>query len=378
MTSNVVEFGNTFSGQALKKARLFNGQTISELSDSIGVTHQAISNYEKEKNTPSYDVLIKISESLKFPVQYFYKTRELGNESVGFYRKGSNVTKKNRVKVAELASFSREIFEEIEKVVFVPSYSDPIELKRRKKYSPLDFQYIEDVADLIREKFKFGSGPIINLTGFLESLGIYVVFAYMDDTKIDAYTTVVEGRPIILLNAEKKSSSRVRFNLAHELAHILFHRDYEKIYQNGENFSTIEDEANHFAGCFLLPEAGLVEDLTATSLQHLIVLKSHWNVSIAAIITRANQCGFFSDKHTLHLRQQMSRGNMRIVEPLDNELEIEKPTLVKQAIEIYEKKHNGNAVAVLANNLRLFPSFVEDIILCEPKAVQIKSNLRIV
>lgn len=25
----------------------------------------------------------------------------------------------------------------------------------------------------------------------------------MDDTKIDAYTTVVEGRPIILLNAEK-------------------------------------------------------------------------------------------------------------------------------------------------------------------------------
>lgn len=84
-------------------------------------------------------MLIKISESLKFPVQYFYKTRELGNESVGFYRKGSNVTKKNRVKVAELASFSREIFEEIEKVVFVPSYSDPIELKRRKNTLHLIF-----------------------------------------------------------------------------------------------------------------------------------------------------------------------------------------------------------------------------------------------
>ncbi|MFS7388729.1 helix-turn-helix domain-containing protein [Carnobacterium maltaromaticum] len=357
---------NKFSGETLKKSRLFRGYTLEEVAESVSVSQQMLSKYEKNISVPTVEVISEISKKLNFPISYFYVQSEIANVEAGFYRKGSSVSKRSKQKVAELATYAADILEEIKKVITLPSYKDPIEIKRTTEYSPISFNYIEDVAQSIRNKFSFGIGPIINLTGFLESLGIFIVFTNLESDKIDAYTIDINGAPIILINSIRTSSSRIRFNLAHEFAHILFHRDYEKKYNNGGKFMTIENEANFFASCFLLPEEGLASDLVYSNMQHLITLKSHWRVSIAAIITRANYCELFSDSHTLHLRQVLSRNGWRKKEPLDDELAIEYPVIINQALKIYADKLNVNALERIATNLRVFPDFISEVLYNKP------------
>lgn len=367
-----------FSGQAVKKARLFRGLTMEELAKACDVTHQMISKYEKDKSVPTIEVLKKMSATLNFPIQYFYSNQEISSENSGFYRKASKVSKKDKVIVAELATFANSILSVVKEHVALPKYKDPIEIKRNDMFADIPFEHLEEVALEIRRKFSFGTGPLINLTGFMESLGIIILFSDIGNLKIDAYTTFIDDTPIIILNSNKKSASRIRFNLAHEFGHILFHRDYKKKYENGGKYMRIEEEANFFAGSFLVPEQGLIDDLTAINLQHLIVLKEHWQVSIAMLITRANQCHFFSDTHSLHLWQQMSRNGWRINEPLDDSIEVETPVLLKQAIEIFERKTNNQGVELISARLKIFPDLVKEIVYSSKQDTTHRRNLKLV
>lgn len=353
---------NRFSFIALKKARLLKGYSMEELSKEVNVSQQMISKYEKGTSIPTFEVLTALSKTLGFPTSYFYSEQELCNPGEGFFRKSSNVPKKSKQKVAEKVSFFSSILDSIMEVVRLPRYEDPIEINRSKEFKENSLEYIEKISLLIRKKFDLGKGPLLNLTGFLESLGIFIIFTNLESEKIDAYTVILDNKPIMLINSQRTSSSRIRFNLAHEFAHILLHIEYMKKYEKGPKYFRIEEEANYFAGCFLVPEKGLIEDMTSISLQHFIILKSHWHVSIAALIYRANQCGFISNTHTLHLRQQISRNKWRTKEPLDDEIAIEEPKLMEQALDLYSDLKQKDAISVLANNLRLFPDFIIELL----------------
>lgn len=354
---------NRFSGSALKKARLLRGLSMEELSEKISVSQQMISKYENGKSIPTADILTELSNILNFPPIYFYSEQKISDINDGFYRKSSNVPKKNKYRVVEKVSFFSSILNEIMKVVKLPTYKDPVVINRTDDFKEISYKYIEKISNLIRKKYGFGNGPLLNLTGFLESMGIFIIFTDLESEKIDAYTVFLDKKkPIIIINSQRISSSRIRFNLAHEFAHILFHREYKKKYENGTKYTRIEQEANYFAGCFLVPENGLIEDMSSITLQHFIILKSHWHVSIAALIYRANQCGFISDNHTLHLRQQISRNKWRNLEPLDDKIEIEYPVLINQALNLYSNFVQNDALEVLGNKLKLFPSFINELL----------------
>lgn len=377
--SKILNFdsGIDFSGQAVKKARLFRGLTMDELARKCEVSHQMISKYENNRSVPTIEVIKKMSSTLNFPIGYFYSNQEISPDNNGFYRKASKVSKRDKTRVAELATYANNILNVIKEFVILPKYNDPIEIRRTEVFEDISFEYIEEITLEIRNKFNFGRGPLINLTGFMESLGIIILFSDISNLKIDAYTTFIDETPIIILNSNKKSASRIRFNLAHELGHILLHRDYRKKYENGGKYMRIEEEANFFAGTFLVPEQGLIDDLTAINLQHLIVLKEHWQVSIAMLITRANQCNFFSDTHALHLWQQLSRNGWRKSEPLDDFIEIEKPVLIKQALDIFDRKNNKQGIQVISSKLKLFPEVVEEILYFTESGTSQRSNLKL-
>lgn len=363
--NNIVSFteGLAFSGEALKKARLLRGKSMDELSKQLNISQQMISKYEKGDSVPTLDVLNRLGTLLGFPVAYFYTKQKISDVSEGFYRKGSSVSKKAKHTVVEKVSFFSSILDEIAQIVKLPQYRDPIPIKRTSDFQEISHEYLEKVASGLRKKFSFGDGPLLNITGFLESLGIFIIFTNLESEKIDAYTIFEElKRPIIIINNQRISSCRIRFNLAHEFAHILFHREYIKKYENGIKYSRIEAEANYFSGCFLVPEKGLLEDMSSVSLQHFVVLKEHWHVSVAALIYRANQCGFISETHTLHLRQQLSRNKWRVNEPLDDLIKIEYPQMIEQALEIYSNNMEINAIEALSSKLKLFPEFIVELI----------------
>ena len=60
-----------FNGQRLRQARLYNGLSINDLAEILGVTKQAISQYETQNVTPEFEKMRILTEKLKFPSSYY-------------------------------------------------------------------------------------------------------------------------------------------------------------------------------------------------------------------------------------------------------------------------------------------------------------------
>ena len=103
----------------------------------------------------------------------------------------------------------------------------------------------------MREFWGLGNAPINNLLRTVERNGILVSFfdSSSDTNKIDAFTNYLNGIWIIGLSKNTNSVSRLNFSIAHELGHILLHKDImeNNIEVDRNKFNDIEDEANDFA-----------------------------------------------------------------------------------------------------------------------------------
>ncbi|TKH16584.1 ImmA/IrrE family metallo-endopeptidase [Bacillus wiedmannii] len=371
-----------FNGKKLKLAREIRSMTTTELAGKIDVSHQMISKYEKGENTPQEEKIKLISQALQFPRTFFFTSYFLENNdrtSPDFFRKGAAVAKKYQIQVEANTTISVGIKKYLESKLKLPKFTMPNFALVQKEFRQLDFDDIEDTANALRDLFNLKRGPIGNITLLCERMGIGVFFADLDSTKIDAHTVFVDNTPYIILNKERKSSVRMRFNIAHELGHILLHSQYQtKDVANSSNHKRIEDEANHFAGCLLLPGDGLALDMAASNLTYLISLKKHWKASIQAIIYRSEQLGLFSSNHTLHLRQQISRNSWRKFEPLDDEIPIEEPQVLKQAIQVL-LKNNIITVEELEMELGLTIEMIQEYCLghnCyEAKEMKVQNNV---
>ena len=62
-----------FNGQRLRQARLYKGLSISDLAEILGVSKQAISQYETSNITPDFDKMRVITNELNFPSSYFFQ-----------------------------------------------------------------------------------------------------------------------------------------------------------------------------------------------------------------------------------------------------------------------------------------------------------------
>lgn len=205
----------------------------------------------------------------------------------------------------------------------------------------MSYETIDRIADNVRSQFNLGDGPIANMTLIVERMGIRVKFSDLESEKIDAVTGNIMSRPYILLNSRRLSSVRLRFNLAHELGHILLHAHYpSNIINSSSNLKTIESEANHFAGALLMPDYGISLDMIRTNMSYIIELKKHWKVAIQALVYRGNEMGLISDSQALFLRQTIYRNKWRINEPLDDEIPIERPSYIQSAIKFSNDNSN--------------------------------------
>jgi len=123
-------------------------------------------------------------------------------------------------------------------------------LGEQEKFSnPLSSVVINSLADVektalkLRNKWKLGLAPITNLLEMLEENGIKI-FEVQNVHNFDGLSASVGDLHIIVINMDLPTD-RIRFAIAHELAHILceFPEDSKK-----------EKYCHAFAGAFLLPK----------------------------------------------------------------------------------------------------------------------------
>lgn len=323
-----------FSGERLRKARLYRNMTISDLAVRISVSKQAISQYEKELITPKPEVLFQLVSVLKFPMAFFKEddATDIKVENTFFRAQAS-------AKILNL--YTQEVKTEI--IVrlynFLNGYLNFPELNL-PNINQGGGKDIEDVTGLVRSHWKLNELPIGNMVSLLEKEGIIVSSLSTDSQKIDAFlqTHITNGKQqfCIVLGNDKQSMVRRNFDAAHELGHIILHSELLNVKDlSKEEFKKMEGEANQFAASFLLPRNAFFADLiNPTKLDSYLILKKKWKVSIAAMVMRAKQLGRINTAHYQNLMKQISYRKWRKGEPYDDTWEVQRPQLFKKAIKI--------------------------------------------
>lgn len=299
-------------GDNIKKLRIRNGFSLRSLADILCISHTAISKIEKGDLMPSSEILIKISKAFNVKVSELFKEpqKELEIKEIN-YRKSSKFTLKNKGIVEEITKEKLQKYLEVEDII---PYKKNNNISIEQLYFTINsLDEIEENIVIVRDKLKLGLDPISNMINLLEALGIIVIF--IDTIKgFDGKEGLVNNKPFIIV-ANDKPGDRQRYNLAHELGHLIV------------KFDNLDPEqvANYFAGAFLIPRESLLNDLgekrKKLSLFELENLKRKYKVSMQSIIFRAHQLGIINEYEKTRLFKQFSMLGYRKNEPVNIEKE---------------------------------------------------------
>ncbi|MEU7990560.1 ImmA/IrrE family metallo-endopeptidase, partial [Streptosporangium canum] len=220
-----------------------------------------------------------------------------------------------------------DIVETFERHVEMPSRDVPTCPVSTVEESP--FHPIEAAQEL-RTSWGIDKGPIAHLLRTAENHGIVVTFSPIQAASVDAYSFETPSRPIILLNPLKNDYYRQRFDLAHEIGHIVMHVDVEP----GGRIP--EQQANQFASELLMPADEIIEQLPSRiNWPHLLSLKEYWGVSLQALLFRARELETLSDVTYRNALIRMSKEGWRRQEP-GRHRTLEQPSLLPQSLSLLE------------------------------------------
>ena len=327
-----------FIGERLKEAREARGLTAVALADLIGVSKQAVSQYENDIQSPRPEVVDKITTILQLPLSYFKLSHEINIGTI-FFRSMSTATKSARNRAERRYYWLRIIDLYLRKFVQFPKINFPkFDMPSDPKH--ISNKQIEEIAIEARRFWNIPDGePIKNTVSMLEQNGSVIARHELSADKLDAFSDIIqanrESTNYIILGADKNISVRSRFDAAHEYAHRILHHNIDKSYLNRKvEYKLIEEQAHRFAGAFLLPANAFAVDFYSANLDALLSLKPKWCVSIAMMIKRAEDLEFISSEQARWLWISLSKRGWKLKEPLDDEIEIEQPQLLRRAFEL--------------------------------------------
>lgn len=325
-----------FNGQRLKEALQFREKKMTELADETGISKQSLSLYANGGNVPPFDNVIKIARVLEFPTDFFM-SEDLCTVSTGntYFRSQASATKKSRNAQKIKLEYVSKMYEVILNYMNVPELNlpDTTGINIPDDIADVDSEQaikeIEKLSKLVREYWNLGNGPIDNLQYVLQSNGIIVTGFRDVDIGIDAFSQqiTIDGKMvyIIALSIGTKPIERLRFDMAHELGHILMHtwgEDNEEI--SKDEFNVREKQANMFASALLLPKETFSKSISAypTNIDYYLALKKKWKVSMQAMMYRTRQLDIISANQFQYMMRIMSKNRYRTHEPGDKPGEI--------------------------------------------------------
>ncbi|CAG19734.1 helix-turn-helix domain-containing protein [Photobacterium profundum] len=320
-----------FQSNRLTQARESLGLTKVALATLVNVSGATVTNWENGKQNPQGDKLQALSIALGQPVHWFLRELAAENSSPYFFRSLTAATKSGREATKIKLDWIAELSTILNQWLDWPTLRIP---EVNKNFKAISDEDIELSAIEFRNNFNLGNSPIKDLSLSVENSGVIFSRCEIGFDKLDGLSSwnKITGRPYILLATDKDNAIRSRFDLAHELGHIILHKNVKVDDINQTAHKEIERQANLFASCLLLPADSFARDLENPTLETFLALKPRWKVSIAAMIYRAHQLDIISDLQKSNLYKNLSSKGWRIKEPYDDQVKPENPRLLPRAI----------------------------------------------
>lgn len=249
-------------------ARQRAGLTKAALAKALSVTPRTISAYERQ-GAPA-NCSIDLAAALGCSEQFFQlgAVEALESERVFFRaRRRASATQCHAATAA--GKIGIELYEWIDERYQLPQSDLP----------DLDNQNPVDVAESLRAMWGLGWDPLPNLVQLAESHGVRVMALPKGAEEVDAFSVWSDGRPYVFLSLAK-TPERSRFDLAHELGHLVMHSRNSV----ADADSNVEREADRFASAFLMPPQALRTGIRREpAVPEIIGAKSHFKVSAMAL-----------------------------------------------------------------------------------------------
>lgn len=305
----------------LRVAREASGMTRTQSAERLGVALATVSRWESGARFPSTDDLERLAQLYGVRPSFFTApAREASLTASDLHyrrRKGITVSAMKqleaRTNLMRIGALNLLDQVDLDPPLHIPDQPD-------RAHAP------EAAARDVRRGWGLPIGPVDDLTGLLEQAGVIVVLADFPADGLDGVSMWAGIHPIMYLRADAPMDRR-RFTMAHELGHLVLHRD-------GYEDDQAEQQANAFAAEFLMPADQIRPELRRLDLDRAYALKLHWQVAISALIVRASTIGAITKEQATRLHKQRSYRRWTKDEPGSTHLPAETPTTLQRVREV--------------------------------------------
>ena len=321
-----------FSGERLTLARNAAKMTITDLARATSMSTNTVTSWEAGTSRPTRrGALRKLCAALNVLPEFFLPVGLTSSKNEPFFRSMRNITTLDQDHARAYGRYVGDVFDYLNKVLEfrqadIPTY--PVGWDESTSHSP------ELAAQFVRRQLSLPPGPAPHMIHLVERLGIIVAFALLEENedeiseKIDAYSMPLEDRAVMVLNPGG-DYYRQRFDVAHELGHIVMHADAPS---RGRVF---ENQAHRFASEFLMPASDIVDQLPSVTTKGgwtlLAILKERWLVSQQALLRRSHDLGKMTDVTYKNAMSTITTRRWRMAEP-GRQTEVEHTSLLHLAI----------------------------------------------
>lgn len=329
MSRGIAEFQPERLVQVLAARRLSQTQ----LATMVGVSPATISKWRSAQQAPEADALERLASVVNVAPEWF--TRRLPEKmSKPLFRSNASAHSAARAMLEARLEWANEVVIKLEEYVDLPSLCLPV--RHFKNIDEISDADIEDAALECRNLWGLGKNEIPDLALAAESNGVILIREETGIAQIEglsAWSKELE-HPFILLSSDKGNAFRSRFDLAHEIGHLILHKHVGNELDS-ERYKLKESQAHSFAGALLLPAEALADEIRLpVTLDSLLLLKQRYGISVAAIIMRLHALHLISDEEKLNLFKRRSARWGAKSEPGDDYRQPEQPRLLKRTIDL--------------------------------------------
>jgi Zn-dependent peptidase ImmA (M78 family)/transcriptional regulator with XRE-family HTH domain len=340
-TDRAADVAAFFDGARLTLARHLAGLRKSDLAALIDMSPTAVAAWESGAKRPTAGTVAKLALCLRVDPGFFAMRPDdvAALSTTPHFRSLRSTSQLVRDQAFAYGQLAVDIATSLEKHVEYPEPdvpSFPVPVDSDEGDGP------ERAARHVREAWRMGSGPAGHLVRLLENHGVLVVFSppHAAAASVDAYSFDSRLRPVVVLNPVKRDHYRQRFDVAHELGHLVMHSDAEP------GGRIVENQAHRFAAELLMPAAEIRDllpaGMSASAWQTLARLKEHWGTSIQALLYRARRLGVLSDVSYRNAMTTLTARGWRRNEPGLVDV-LEQPSLLPRALELLGQADIGEA-----------------------------------
>jgi Zn-dependent peptidase ImmA (M78 family)/DNA-binding XRE family transcriptional regulator len=304
-----------------------------QLASMVGVSSATVSKWRAGNQAPEREALDRLAGVVNVTAEWFTRPT-VAKVSLPLFRSNASAHVAAREMLEARLEWAQDIALALMEFVDYPelnlptrTYTDPEQITTED---------IEQAAGECRDLWRLGRSVIQDLALAAEGAGVIIIREETGVAQIEGLSAWSKdlGKPIILLSADKDNGYRSRFDLAHELGHLVLHR-YIKRPTERDRYKLLEQQAHRFAGALLLPAETFANEVRLpVTMDDLLLLKRRWGVSAAAIIMRLHALELLTEDEKLSLFKRRSARWGAKSEPGDGDRAPEHPRLLRRTVDL--------------------------------------------